>query len=313
MRFRATVAAVTGALALSALAVPAAHAGAHGDHADAIKRIRQLATAQEQTAPGAARKSTRAADPAPYALDLTFSNTKVNNGKPIVVGTAQTVHAPVTYTLTHSADIDVNSPDFEIDAFLYRGAPETGPVLFDDDFPLCKAKSATVATCTTTIDIYPGEDYEELQNSDATVWKVYAFAVDYNGQDPMDPDLDVTKIGLADKFDLATTRLQRYSKLTVNASPEPVKKGKTITVSGKLSRANWETHTYKGYTQQPVKLQFRKKNSTTYTTVKTVTSDSTGNLKTTVKASVDGYWRYSFAGTVSTPAAKTAGDYLDVK
>ncbi|MEE1768313.1 calcium-binding protein, partial [Streptomyces sp. JV185] len=45
----------------------------------------------------------------------------------------------------------------------------------------------------------------------------------------------------------------------------------------------------------------------------TIKSSSVGNLKTTVKASVDGYWRYSFAGTSTTPAVTTAGDFVDVK
>ncbi|RLV68540.1 hypothetical protein STAN_4064 [Streptomyces sp. CBMAI 2042] len=50
-----------------------------------------------------------------------------------------------------------------------------------------------------------------------------------------------------------------------------------------------------------------------FTTVKTVKTSSTGTLKTTVKASADGTWRYSFAGTPSTPAVSATGDYLDVK
>ncbi|MFF3535203.1 calcium-binding protein, partial [Streptomyces sp. NPDC002466] len=32
-----------------------------------------------------------------------------------------------------------------------------------------------------------------------------------------------------------------------------------------------------------------------------------------VKASVDGYWRYSFAGTSTTPTVTTAGDFVDVR
>ncbi|NEE58470.1 calcium-binding protein, partial [Streptomyces sp. SID8455] len=111
----------------------------------------------------------------------------------------------------------------------------------------------------------------------------------------------------------APVRLQRFSKLTVNASPEPVRKGRTLTVTGKLTRADWETFTYRGYSKQPVRLQFRKKGATNYTTVRTVTSSSTGTLKTTVKAAADGYWRYSFAGTSTTPAVSAAGDYVDVK
>ncbi|GGV81754.1 hypothetical protein GCM10010228_55400 [Streptomyces massasporeus] len=61
-------------------------------------------------------------------------------------------------------------------------------------------------------------------------------------------------------------RLQRYSRLTVNASPEPIAKGRTLTITGKLSRANWDTLDYRGCTNQPVKLQFRKAGTTTYTT-----------------------------------------------
>lgn len=62
-----------------------------------------------------------------------------------------------------------------------------------------------------------------------------------------------------------------------------------------------------------MQFQFRKKTSDTYTTLKTVKSDSRGNLKTTATATVDGYFRYSFAGTSTTQAVKAAGDYVDVQ
>ena len=62
-----------------------------------------------------------------------------------------------------------------------------------------------------------------------------------------------------------------------------------------------------------MKLQFRKKDSDTYTTVKTVKTNSKGDLKTTVKATVDGFYRWSFAGTSTTPAVNAAGDFIDVK
>jgi hypothetical protein len=110
-----------------------------------------------------------------------------------------------------------------------------------------------------------------------------------------------------------THPVKRRSTLTVNASPEPVAKGRTITVTGKLARANWDRYVYAGYTAQPVKLQFRPKGSNTYTTVRTIKSDSTGKLKTSVTAGRDGYWRWNFAGTATTPAVKTAGDFVDVR
>ncbi|MEV5314083.1 hypothetical protein [Streptomyces sp. NPDC052610] len=301
MRIRATVAAVTGALALSALAVPAAQAaGGSVQDSDYRADAAKIARAGSDRAPGQ-----------PYDLDVTFSNFKV--AKAIKVGTTNQVSTTVTYTLTHGADVDIKADDFVTGPYLYRGsfdAPSAVPLMGNNPAK-CTATSATAATCTGKVDIYPAQD--DLLNSDAGTWKGAALAIAYNGQDPDGFDFDITKVGYADQGSLGTTLVQRNSQLTVNASPEPVKKGATLTVTGKLSRANWETHKYAGYTNQSVKLQFRKKDSSTYTDVKTITTDSTGNLKTTVKASVDGYYRYSFAGTTTTPAVNAAGDFVDVQ
>ncbi|MYV38326.1 hypothetical protein GT030_05450, partial [Streptomyces sp. SID1328] len=98
-----------------------------------------------------------------------------------------------------------------------------------------------------------------------------------------------------------------------NASPEPVKKGKTITVTGALTRASWDYNKYYGYGAQSVKLQFVKKGSTTWSTLKTVTTDANGNLKTTVTASVDGAFRYVYAGVSTTAAVTSGGDAVDVQ
>jgi hypothetical protein len=120
---------------------------------------------------------------------------------------------------------------------------------------------------------------------------------------------------LVDIHAARTVPVLRDARLTANAAPEPVKKGKTLTVTGKLSRADWETSGgCRAYTGQKVKLQFRKKGASAYTTVKSVTTDGSGNLKATVKAATDGYWRYSFAATSTTTAAVNAtGDYVDVR
>ncbi|MFJ7149476.1 hypothetical protein ACIQVT_14920 [Streptomyces sp. NPDC100445] len=276
MRIRATVAAVSGALALSALAVPAAHA-----------------TGDSGT---------------PYTLNVGFSN--VSLAKAIKVGTTSKVSASYSFTLTHGSDVDITADDFETDAFLYKGTySDTSPELYGDGPATCTATSSTTATCKGTVDIHPADG--DLTNASAGSWNIAAEAIAFNGQNPDDPDL--SKVGYKDQSGLGTTLVQRYSKLTVDAGPEPVGKGKTLTVTGKLSRANWEDNQYHGYTNQPVKLQFRKAGSTTYTTLKTVYSDSYGNLKTTTTANYDGYWRFSFAGTSTTPAVSATGDYVDVR
>jgi hypothetical protein len=224
---------------------------------------------------------------------------KVNSGKNIVVGTTNVVSFPVTYTVTHAADPDTSSDNFATGPLIYHGSSmdTADNVLISDDPATCTAASSTVLNCKGVINIRPADG--DLMNSDAGTWGAGALAVTSNG-DQKEQD------------GLGTVKVQRYSKLTVNAGPEPVYKGKTITSTGKLSRANWEDNAYHGYTNQPVKLQFRKAGTSTYTTIKTVYSDQYGNLKATATATYDGYWRFSFAGTTTTPAVNATGDYVDV-
>ncbi|MDH6489235.1 hypothetical protein [Streptomyces sp. SAI-127] len=266
MRIRALVLVASGAVALSALAVPAAQAATAG--------------------------------PA-----VTFSSLKVNSGKNIVVGSTTMVTVSATYTVTKPATLSASS--FQTGPVLYRGATlgENSDDLLGGDAPgTCTASSSTVLKCTAKIQFRPkGSDEDgDLINSEAGTWKLGALAV--NADD-----------GITWQGGLGSTHLQRRSTLTVNASPEPVTKGKTITVTGKLARANWDTNTYAGYSTQPVKLQYRKAGSSTYTTLKTINTTSTGTLKTTTTATADGYYRYSFAGTTTTPAVSAAGDYVDVQ
>jgi hypothetical protein len=266
MRIRATVAAVVGALALSAFAVPAAQAAGS------------------------------------TVADITFSNMKVNNGKNVVVGATARVAVPVTYTLTHPADLAAGS--FDSGPVLYRGSSITRPsnMVISDDPATCKAASTTVLNCSATLYIRPADG--DLANTDAGTWNAGALAVAKNATD---------ESGAKWQGGLGTKKVLRLSKLTVNATPEPVKKGRTITVTGKLTRANWDANTYTAYSGVYAQLQFRKKGTTTYKTVKSVKTTSTGALKTTVTASADGYYRYTFVGTATTAPVSAAGDYIDVQ
>jgi hypothetical protein len=293
MRIRATVAAVSGALALSALAVPAAQAGSQSDVSLDRPSI------AEHFGTSSAKPASRVA----AAAVPTVSNVTVNAGKNIVLGTTVAKTINVSVTASHPSGIN--------DAYvvLWHGTnvenDVDGVLVPNEETANCTASSATTSKCKLTITVTPGLNTDDgtgdlYANGLAGTWHVAA------GVLANDDEV------YANDF-YKTHKVQRLSKLTVNASPEPVKKGKTITVAGKLSRANWEDRKYHGYTAQPVKLQFRKKNSNTYTTVKTIKTNSTGNLSTTVKATVDGYFRYSFAGTSTTPAVTTAGDFVDVR
>ncbi|WP_093626861.1 hypothetical protein [Streptomyces sp. 3213.3] len=248
--------------------------------------------------------------------DLVFSGVTVNKGKAIVVGTTAAAKVPVTYTLTRPSDVVIDSRTTFAGIMLYRGRLAD----MDNDIestlaPTCTTTATTDTTvtesCSDTITIDPEESLYEA--ADATTWNVGGF------YGHIDVDADDSDDRISTSTDFAAwggkgkVKVQRAAKLTADAAPEPVKKGRTITVTGRLTRADWENEVYTGYVSQPAKVQFRAKGSSTYTTVKTVTSTTGGALKTTVKATKDGYFRYVFAGTSTTGAATAAGDYIDVQ
>ncbi|WP_216591237.1 hypothetical protein [Streptomyces brasiliscabiei] len=282
MRTRATAAAVLGALALSALAVPSAQAAG--------------------SAPASGK---------PYTLNVGFSNFKV--AKSVKVGIGGKVTTAVSFTLTHGSTVKVTAKDFFVEPFLYRGTfgDDDTPQLFGDDFATCTVVNSTTESCKGTIDIRPGAG--DLLNSQAGAWKAGADAIAFNGQDPTGDKIDYSKLGYKEQGGLGSTLVQRLSKLNVDAGPEPVTKGRTVTATGRLTRADWQSHTYKPFAKQPVKLQFRKAGTSTYTTVKTVYSDASGNVKATGTATYDGYWRFSYAGVTTTAPVSATADYVDVK
>ncbi|MFC8342708.1 calcium-binding protein [Streptomyces sp. NPDC057280] len=214
----------------------------------------------------------------------------VNSGHDVIVGITRDVVFPVTVTGSDDsglsfADVDLKGPHggfYTTDAF---------------------CETATSCTTTFTVNAHPApgsDDPVDLANANAGTWSVDALVDAVDGDSVFAPG--------AGSF-----ALKRAARLTVDAAPEPVVKGARITVTGKLVRANWDTYRYAGYAGRAVKLQFRPKGSSTYTTVATVNTSSTGTLRTTVKAVKDGYWRWNFPGSSTTGPAKAAGDYVDVR
>ncbi len=228
--------------------------------------------------------------------NITIDKVVVNGGKPVVVGSTSPVSFKVSVTVSDDSGINTVS-------YISPEGPGSNyaSAWYEDGDITCVTVSATTKTCSATLKFDPKATVGFVDNSAAGTWNVRTLA--------SAKDYDYIHRDVAGTF-----KVLRSARLTANASPEPVAKGKKITVTGELTRANWETNTYAGYTSQPVQLQFRKKGSSTYTTVKTVKSSATSRkLSTTVTASTDGYWRWSFAGTSTTAPVKSAGDYLDVR
>ncbi|MEU1520235.1 calcium-binding protein [Streptomyces sp. NPDC005811] len=249
MRIRSLAAALTGALALSVLAVPAAHADG----------------------------------------DTTITDVVVNGGAELALGPTAPKTFRVSVTARDNSGIREMNLHVRLPSYIYRAS---------DRGLTCTAVSATTTTCSGSWTVDTSNFYGNGPADDPWYIEAYVYGKDGDWLS-------------ADKA--ATFTVRRQAKLTANASPEPVRKNATLTVTGKLTRANWETHKYGGYSGRKAKLQFRKAGTSTYTTVKTVTSGSGGTLKTTVRATADGYWRWYFPGDTTTSTAGATGDYIDVR
>ncbi|THA28836.1 hypothetical protein E6R18_26560 [Streptomyces sp. A1277] len=228
---------------------------------------------------------------------VSYSQLSINGGKPIVIGIQETVRVPVTFRMTTS-----RTWRWAPVVYLYRGKGDywesdslrSGFGASDDYCPTkgkgsCVINDGWLSISPTVLDA----------NGFAGTWKSGAYL-----SLPKDDDVST---------DLKrSVQVQRATRVTVDAAPEPVVKGKTITVTGKVSRANWETHSYQGYGGRTVSLQFKADGASSYTTVKKVTSGSTGALKTTVKAAKSGTWRWNYYGNSTSGAKASTGDHVIV-
>ncbi|MGW2461808.1 DUF5707 domain-containing protein [Streptomyces sp. NPDC001761] len=238
-----------------------------------------------------------AAEADDFSGDIRITKVVVNGGKDIVLGTRAVKTFTIVVTATDDSGIEVGKTFPFMWNTPFPNGDYKGLVIPHDITGTCVRQNSTTTTCTWTLEMNPRIHPQD--NTTAGVWTVTAAALANDGD-------------YYTKTSAAKAKVLRNSTLTVNASPEPVKKNKTITVTGSLTRANWETFKYGGYAKQPVKLQFKKKGTSTYQTLKTTTTDTKGDLRTTTKATADGYFRYSFAGTSTTAAAVSAADYVDV-
>lgn len=223
-----------------------------------------------------------------------ISGVSVNGGKELTFGTSGTRTFTARFTATDPSGIAGG------DLYLYHGSYATPDGVLVSASPAdCVKSGNTSATCTASFSADVRSDL--ARNALAGAWTVAAWAYAADGT------------GHADRHTAGTVGFKRTGKLTANGTPEPVKKGKTLTISGALTRAGWESWTFQAYAARPVLLQFLKAKTTAWKTVKTVQTDAGGKLKTTVKAASDGSWRFSYPGDAASSPVTSTADYVDVK
>ncbi|MEV6790959.1 hypothetical protein AB0M87_02950 [Streptomyces sp. NPDC051320] len=228
--------------------------------------------------------------------DIRVTKTVVNKGGNVIVGVHDVKTFSVVFTVRDNSGVKgISHADVFNTANNYGVADLTGKS--------CRKSSSTTSVCTATFKADPAWFKSSVDidpNALAGTWQVNATVQARDGD-----------YWIHDR--LALFDFKRASTLTTNATPEPVRKGGKLTVRGKLARANWNDLKYHGYSKQNVKLQFKKSGASSYTTVKTVKTNATGNLSTTVTATASGSWRWSFSGTHTTMAITAPGDAVKLR
>lgn len=95
-----------------------------------------------------------------------------------------------------------------------------------------------------------------------------------------------------------------------NASPEPVRKGRTITVKGTLRSLDG---TWKNTCGQSVSILFKADGSTKWSKLATVKTNSKGVFSKGFTAKKDGTWKAQFTATSSRLGTTSSGDRVDVR
>jgi hypothetical protein len=152
-----------------------------------------------------------------------------------------------------------------------------------------------------------------ITNADAGKQPDGAIVMASGQEDP--PDTETAEVEPATAV-LPLTVLRRSTfGSTFRAGPEPVKKGKAITLKATLGRVNWngaKTLKYIGFPKAKVQVQFKASGASKFVTVKTVIAGKGGKVATKVKANQTGRWRFVFAGVSTTAGATSASDGVAV-
>ncbi|MFJ4850449.1 hypothetical protein [Streptomyces sp. NPDC088733] len=208
--------------------------------------------------------------------ELQTSSVVVNSGNAVAVDSSGTVSVP--------ASMFVSDWDGLASAggTLYQGvstADNDRSVQFTGcEWPSSAARVSATCSMKGTLD--------GLKHSQAGTWNMSADA--YGGLFLQHRYIDTA----------ATFGVLRASKLVAGVGARPVK-GRPVTLSGHLTRADWETHVDADYAGKQVLVQFC---ASTCSAGATLTTDGNGRFRTTVSSAVVGLWRVSSAATADTAA-----------
>ncbi|MEY9871025.1 hypothetical protein ABH931_000479 [Streptacidiphilus sp. MAP12-33] len=104
----------------------------------------------------------------------------------------------------------------------------------------------------------------------------------------------------------ATYFIRFADALSAKANTKQVRKSAMVTVKGQLNRADWDLRKWRANGGQWVKLQYRKAGSNTWVTEGWAKTTASGALAVSARDHASGWWRFSYAGSLTcAPATST--------
>ncbi|WP_123306910.1 hypothetical protein [Cellulomonas sp. PhB143] len=114
----------------------------------------------------------------------------------------------------------------------------------------------------------------------------------------------------------STFYLKRSTQISLNATPEPVKKGSAISVVGTvkaLKVPSYGSAYYTPFSGRTVKLYFDPTGSSPKRYAGSVTTNSHGKYSKRFTAKQDGVWSATYAGNSLYASHVSTGDFVDVR
>lgn len=274
----------------------------------------------------AAATGCTAADPAPQVLGVTATDVVLQRQAVRTAAFGQTLRVTARFTCGggyeyQGCSFDPVRPCTTADVAMRRTAAATSAAAlrcgrFFDAYDNA-AGSTPYPTPTSDTDVYvvgfaerweTHDDSDDFQpgftNACAGAWDVTA-TVGSTWQDGGSRSAPLTHS--------RAFSVRRWSHLTADAGPEPVRAGGLVTVRGRLVRADWSLDRNVAYAGRPVQLQ-RRTGAGAYRTLRTVRADRYGRLRTTLRALADERcYRWVFTGSSTTASAVSFGDCVRVR
>lgn len=226
------------------------------------------------------------------ATGATITNIKVNDGKPVIVGTAGEIPFSISFTANASSGVR------RAGLSLWHGNYNTPDGVFET-MADCGPPNGNTMNCTAHGFLYDVR-YSLPGNVLAGAWNVRIWA---QGND----------LGqVVDRHKAATLAFKQATMLSTDATPEPVVRGGALSITGLLRRADWDSWTYKPFANQQVRLQWIGRGDTVWNNSMTEKSDAAGKIKSSGIGTMDASHRFVYSGSAAHNQAISVADYVDV-